>query len=82
MHLYGMFHWSEKGLSVLTCVYIQLNLCKTATLKNENWFQYQLSLNADQKYYRMLQRENFVILSTFIKLPIVIRVQVICFDYF
>ena len=32
-------------------------------------FQYQLSLNAGQKYCRMLQEEHSAILSTFIKLP-------------
>ena len=37
-------------------------------------FQDQLSLNAGQKYCRMLQREHSAILSTFIKLPIVIKV--------
>ena len=32
-------------------------------------FHYQLSLNAGQKYCRMLQGEHSAILSTFIKLP-------------
>ena len=36
-------------------------------------FQYLLSLNAGQKYCRMLQGEHSVILSTFIKLPIVFK---------
>ena len=36
-------------------------------------FQDQLSLNAGQKYCRILQREHSVILSTFIKLPVVIK---------
>ena len=36
-------------------------------------FQDQLSLNAGQKYCRMLQGEHSAILSTFIKLPIAIR---------
>ena len=35
-------------------------------------FQYQLLLNAGQKYCRMLQGEHSAILSTFIKLPFVI----------
>ena len=44
-----------------------------ATLeKPKNCFQAQLSLNAGQKYCRMLQREDSAIRSTFIKLPIVI----------
>ena len=40
-------------------------------------FQDQLSLNAGQKYYRMLQGEHSEILSTFIKLPFVIKVFVL-----
>ena len=35
-------------------------------------FQDQLSLNAGQKYFRMLQGEHSAILLTFIKLPFVI----------
>ena len=47
---------------------IQKNLCKTATLKRQKiGFQDQLSLNAGQKYCRMLQGEHSAILSTFIK---------------
>ena len=47
-----------------------------ATLKNtEIGFQDQLSLNAGQKYYRMLQHST--ILSTFIKLPFVIKIFVL-----
>ena len=40
-------------------------------------FQYQLSLNAGQKYCRMLQREHSAILSTFIKLPFSIKTFVL-----
>ena len=40
-------------------------------------FQDQLWLNADQKYCRMLQREHSAILSTFIKLPVVIKTFVL-----
>ena len=36
-------------------------------------FQDQLSLNAGQKYCRMLQGEHSAILLTFIKLPFVIK---------
>ena len=41
-------------------------------------FQDQLSLNAGQKYCRMLQGEHSAILSTFIKLPFVIKIFVSC----
>ena len=40
-------------------------------------FQYQLSLNAGQKYCRMLQGEHSAILSTFIKLPFSIKTFVL-----
>ena len=42
-------------------------------------FQDQLSLNAGQKYCRMLQGEHSAILSTFIKLPFVIKTFVLSF---
>ena len=40
-------------------------------------FQDQLSLNAGQKYCRMLQGEHSAILLTFIKLPFVIKIFVL-----
>ena len=40
-------------------------------------FQGQLSLNAGQKFCRMLQGEHSAILSTFIKLPFVIKTSVL-----
>ena len=40
-------------------------------------FQYQLLLNAGQKYCRMLQGEHSAILSTFIKLPFAIKTFVL-----
>ena len=40
----------------------------------KNDFQDQLLLNAGQKFCRMLQGEHSAILSTFIKLPFVIRI--------
>ena len=43
----------------------------------KNGFQYQLSLNAGQKYFRMLQGEHSAILSTFIKLPFVFKTLVL-----
>ena len=41
--------------------------------------QDQLSLNAGQKYWKILQGEHSAILSTFIKLPIVIKIFVLSF---
>ena len=40
-------------------------------------FQAQLWLNAGKKYCRMLQGEHSAIFSTFIKLPIVIKIFVL-----
>ena len=40
-------------------------------------FQDQLSLNAGQKYCRMVQGEHSAILLTYIKLPIVIKIFVL-----
>ena len=40
-------------------------------------FQDRLSLNAGQKYCRMLQGEHSAMLSTFIKLPFVIKTFVL-----
>ena len=40
-------------------------------------FQDQLSLNAGQKYCRITQGEHSAILSTFIKLPFVIKIFVL-----
>ena len=54
-----------------TCV--KRPLSKRQTIR----FQTKSSLNAGQKYYRMLQGEHSVILSTFIKLPLVIKILVL-----
>ena len=45
--------------------------------KTKIGFQYLLSLNAGQKYCRMLQEEHSAILSAFIKLPFVIKIFVL-----
>ena len=47
--------------------------------KTKIGFQDRLSLNADQKYCRMLHGEHYAILSTFIKLPFVINIFVLSF---
>ena len=55
-------------------------MSKEATIakeKTKNGFQDRLSLNAGQKYCRMLQREHSAILSTSIKLPFVIKIFVL-----
>ena len=45
--------------------------------KTKIGFQDRILLNAGQKYCRMLQREHSAILSTFIKLPFVIKIYVL-----
>ena len=45
--------------------------------KTKHGFKDRLSLNAGQKYCRMLQREHSAILLAFIKLPIVIKIFVL-----
>ena len=47
------------------------------TKKTKNGFQDPLSLNAGQKYCRMLQEEHSAILSTFIKLTFVMKIFVL-----
>ena len=59
--------FSFKGKYSKTCVKRQLSK------RQKNGFQDRLSLNAGQKNCRMLQREHSAILSTFIKLPVVIK---------
>ena len=54
-----------------TCVKWQLSK------RPKNDFQDQLLLNVGQKYCRMLQGEHSAILSTFIKLPFVIKIFVL-----
>ena len=53
--------------------------CLKQTLKKNTiiGFQDQLSLNAGQKYCRMLQGEHSAILSTFIKLPYAIKIFIL-----
>ena len=60
------------GFTVLSSVW-KLSLSKRPIIG----FQDQLSLNAGQKYCRMLQREHSAILLTFIKLRFVMRIFVL-----
>ena len=53
--------------------------CRKRSLKKKTkiGFQYQLSLNAGQKYCRMLQREHSALLSAFIKLLFIFKTFVL-----
>ena len=64
---------SQSGNYSKTCV--KLPLSKRPKIG----FQDQLSLNAGQKYCRMLQGEHSAILSTFIKLSFIIKIFVLFF---
>ena len=57
--------------------YIKTYVKRPLSKRPKFGFQDQLSLNAGQKYCRMLQGEHSAILSTFIKLPIVIKIFVL-----
>ena len=45
--------------------------------KTTKWFSRPITLNAGQKYCRMLQGEHSAILSSFIKQPFVIKIFVL-----
>ena len=78
-------HSNQLSLPQQNLVYI-VNLCKTASKacvkqpiskRQKIGFQDRLSLNAGEKYCRMLQGEHSAILSTFIKLPFVTMIFVL-----
>ena len=54
-------------------MYSKTCLKRSLEKKTKIGFQCQSSLNAGQKYCRMLQWEHSAILSTYIKLPSVIK---------
>ena len=70
----------DTQLNTISCIFLlkikfNTNVLSGYSKRRPNiGFQDQLSLNAGQKYCRMLQREHFAILSTFIKLPFVIEI--------
>ena len=77
-HLNGVSlvsRWNPKTVCWLgySKTYVKRPLSK----KKKIVFQDQLSLNAGQKYCRMLQGEHSAIFSTFIKLPLVINIFVL-----
>ena len=59
------------------CYNSKTDLKRPLKKKTKNGFQDQLSLNAGQKYCRMLPLEHSAILLTFIKLPFVIKIFVL-----
>ena len=77
--------WNYQALKELKMQFLCFTLavysktCLKRPLKKDTkiGFQDQLSLNAGQKYCRMLQREHSAILLTFIKIPFVIKTFVL-----
>ena len=61
------------------CTYSKTCVKRQLSKRPKIDFQDQLSLNAGQKYCRMLKWEHSAILSTFIKLPFVIKRFVLSF---
>ena len=80
-----MFYIKQKAHGIYLKVLIGHNKfeCTTKPVlsdhskKTKNGLQDHLSINAGSKYCRMLQGEHSAILSTFIKLPFVIKIFVL-----
>ena len=65
------------GLSLYLLPYSKTCLKRPLSKRPKIGFQDQLSLNAGQKYCRMLRGEHSTILSTFIKLSFVIKIFIL-----
>ena len=61
----------------LLCMYSKTCVKRPLSKRPKIGYQDQLSLNASQKYCRMLQGEHSAILMTSIKLPFVIKIFVL-----
>ena len=70
-----------KGAAELCqCKYSKTCVKRPLSKRQKIGFQDLVSLNAGQKYCRMLQREHSAILLTFIKLPFVIKIFVSIYE--
>ena len=67
------------SVNTYICMYSKTCVKRSHSKRQKIGFQYQLLFNAGQKYCRMLQEEHSAILSTFIKLPFVIKTSVLPF---
>ena len=72
-----MCHNHKVKLVCLNYKYSKTCVNRPLSKRPKTGFQDRLSLNAGQKYCRMLQKEHFAILPTFIKLPVVIKTFVL-----
>ena len=64
------------GSLTLKIKYSKTGVKRPLSKRPQIGYQDQLSLNAGQKYCRMLQEEHSAMLSTFFKLPFVIKIFV------
>ena len=64
-------------MSVSNVQYSKTCVKRSLSKRPQIGFPDQLSLNAGQKYCRMLQGEHSAVLSTYIKLPLVIKMFVL-----
>ena len=74
--MYLEHKWIRGHMNMEFWVYIKTCLQQPLSKRPQIGFQDQLSLNAGQKYCRMLEGEHSAILLTFIKLPFVIKICV------
>ena len=72
-------YWRERLNQLYFYMYSKTYVRPPLSKRPQIGFQDQLSLNAGQKYCKMLQRENSAILLTFIKLPFVLKIFVLAF---
>ena len=79
-HFYWGYIWQSYVLALKACPCMNSKICIKRPLSKRPQidFQDQLLLNAGQKYCRMLHLEHSAILSTFIKVPFVIKIFVLC----
>ena len=68
------FTWPLSGYYMYSRICVKWQISKRLIIG----FQDQLLLNAGQKYCRMLQVEHSAILLTFVELPFVIKIFVLC----
>ena len=69
--------WRSDMVEMITYIFKTCLKWPIKTHSPKVGFQNHLSLNAGQKYYRMLQMEHSAILSTFIKVTFVIKICVL-----
>ena len=77
LHGYCYYHYHNHSNHMVFSTYSKTCLKQPLTKRSKIGFQDQLSLNAGQKYCRMLQWEHSAIHSTGVKLPFVFKIIVL-----